>query len=78
MPLPVNLRPATDAQSCGNCIIYKSLDEYKNLVRQFGPGSPLVRNYGYGPEYMTMDGICEVTGDPPVLKTYVCDNFLSF
>ena len=78
MPLPVNLRPATGPKSCGNCIIYKSLDEYKNLVRQFGPGSPLVRNYGYSPEYMTMDGICEVTGDPPVLKTYVCDNFLSF
>lgn len=75
---PTHLRTATASKCCGNCIMYKSLDEYKNLIRQFGPASPLVRAYGYGPEYLAKDGICEMQGDPPVMKSEVCDNFLSF
>jgi hypothetical protein len=73
---PANLRPTTDARSCGNCLLYKSLDEYKNLISQFGAGSPLVTAYGYGTEYLAHDGICETTGDPPVLKTQICDAYI--
>jgi hypothetical protein len=75
---PVHLRTATGVKSCANCIMYKSLDDYKNLIRQFGPGSPLVTAYGYGPEYLQKDGICEMEGDPPVMRSDICDNFLSF
>jgi hypothetical protein len=75
---PVHLRTAIGAKSCANCIMYKSLDDYKNLIRQFGPASPLVQAYGYGPEYLEKDGICEMEGDPPVMKSDVCDSFLSF
>lgn len=72
-----NLRPATGPDCCGGCFFYKSLEDYKALVRQFGPGSPLVLAYGYGPEYLSKDGICEVSGDPPVLKSEVCDRFMA-
>jgi len=68
-----NLRPTAGAQRCGNCLIYKSLDDYKDLARRWGIGHPLVAVYGYGPEAMEMDGICEVTGGPLVLSSYVCD-----
>lgn len=50
-------------------------------MRQFGAGSapvrPLLYTYGYGPEYLTRDGICESPGDPPILRTEVCDNYIS-
>lgn len=75
---PVHLRTATGVKSCANCIMYKSLDDYKNLIHQFGPASPLVQAYGYGPEYLEKDGICEMDGDPPVMRSDVCDNYLSF
>ena len=73
---PPNLRPASGPDCCGNCFMYKSLDDYKALVQKFGAHSPLVLNYGYGQEYLTKDGICEVSGDPPLLKTEVCDRFM--
>lgn len=74
---PPNLRPASGLERCGRCIMYKSLDEYRNLIQRFGPGSPVVQAYGYGAEYLSADGICEVSGDPPVMESQVCDRFLS-
>jgi len=74
---PPNLRPATGTECCGKCFLYKPLDDYKELVQRFGPYSPLVRAYGYGEEYLVKDGICEVRGDPPVLKSEVCDHYMS-
>ncbi len=72
-----NLRLAAGSECCGKCFLYKSLDDYKGLIQQFGPNSPLVQAYGYGQEYLLKDGICEVAGDPPVLESEVCDNFMS-
>lgn len=79
---PIHLRTATGAKTCANCIMYKSLDDYKNLVRRVGPASPYVHSYvlayGYGPEHLQKDGVCETDGHPPVMKDEVCDSFLSF
>jgi hypothetical protein len=74
---PIDLRPATSAQSCGTCLMYRSLDDYKGMVSQFGAQSLLVLAYGYGPQYLTSDGICEVSGDPPVQKSQVCNNYIA-
>jgi hypothetical protein len=73
---PRNLRPAAGPECCGTCIMYKPLDEYKELVRRHGAASPLVLSYGYGPEYLEKDGICERSGDPPVLDSEVCDDYI--
>jgi hypothetical protein len=73
---PPNLRLATEPECCGKCFRYKPLDDYKELFLRFGPNSPLVHAYGYGEEYLVKDGICEVSGDPPVLKSELCDNFM--
>ena len=73
---PSNLRPASGPERCGSCIMYKSLDEYRQLVRLHGPASSLVTSYGYGPEYLEKDGICERSGDPPVLESEVCDDYI--
>lgn len=72
-----NLRRANTTKCCGNCLLYKSLAEYKDLVRRFGLGSPLVTSYGYNEEYLVKDGICEVDGDPPVLEREVCDDYFA-
>jgi hypothetical protein len=56
--------------------MYGSLDEYKELVRRNGSTSPLVAAYGYGPEYLEKDGICERNGDPLVLESEVCDDYI--
>ena len=74
---PKNLRRAEGPACCGNCLMYKSLDDYKDLIRQFGPASPLVSSYGYNEEYLIKDGICEVSGDPPVFMNQVCDNYFA-
>ena len=74
---PINLRPGAAPKTCGNCMMYKSLDVYRGLVSQFGAQSALVQSYGYGPEYLERDGICEVQGDPVVMKTQVCDNYMA-
>lgn len=71
-----NLRQATGAERCGKCFMYKSLNEYKELVRRFGPASPIVTAYGYGEDYLAKDGICEISGDPPVLESEVCDHYM--
>jgi hypothetical protein len=73
---PVNLRQAAGHECCGSCIMYRSLNDYKELVSRFGLGSPLVRAYGYGQVYLEKDGICEMSGDPPVLISEVCDLYL--
>ncbi len=73
---PPNLRKSIDTQACGQCFMFKTLDEYKELVSRFGPGHPLVTAYGYDAGYMLKDGICEVHHDHPVMRDDVCDNFM--
>jgi hypothetical protein len=70
-----NLRPATGPASCGDCFMFESLDEFRRLVATLGWDSPVVQAYGYSEAYLEADGICGVTGDPPVSRTEVCDVF---
>jgi hypothetical protein len=73
---PPGLRKSVDARSCGQCFMFKLLDEYKELVRKFGSGHPLVTAYGYDAGYMLKDGICEVHGDHAVMRDDVCNDFM--